>query len=96
LRTAVAWLATDLGEICKAAATYIAEARFELVEDDFEGLERIAEMARLLRVGLAVFGSRSPERQFVESAIAERLERERSKRLRMVRSRPEGFEEVRE
>src|SRR5436190_14456559 len=34
LRAAVAWLATDLGAICQAAATYIAEERFELIEDD--------------------------------------------------------------
>ena len=66
------------------------------MEDELEDPDRIDEMTRLLQVGTVVFGSCLPERQFVESAIAERLERERAKRLRLVRSRPEGFEGVRE
>ena len=67
LSTATAWLATDLGAICEAAATYIEDGRFELVEDELEDPDRIDEMARLLQVGTAVFGSRSREREFVES-----------------------------
>lgn len=34
LRTAIAWLATDLGAICEAAAGYIREGSFELIEDE--------------------------------------------------------------
>jgi hypothetical protein len=79
LRSACAWLTTDLGSICEATAEFIETGTLKFSEAPIDSPARLREMDRLVSLKNGPLGV-SDERKYVTDAIRSRLDRERRRR----------------